>query len=274
MDSLAELARIAPDTYLFRYNNHTALFITTDEGAILVDPIGQENPRTPFLIKEAIRAVSDKPVKYLLISHSAADHSTGGAAFADTATIVSTARAAERIAAFNDPLTPVPGVTFDKTWSLTLGGKKIDLYPAEMCATDDYFILHYPAARVLMAVDYIQPRNLPFRTLLGHPDRIVDRLQWFHDNLEFDVLVSGHAAPGMTGTKEDVLAARQYLVDLCAAIDAARAGGAPDNSPQMLAAVRSRIEPQYGDWRRFDQFLALNVEGVIGWRSGAIAARP
>jgi glyoxylase-like metal-dependent hydrolase (beta-lactamase superfamily II) len=273
LESLAELARIAPDTYIFRYNNHTAMFIATDEGVVLTDPIGQENPRAPYLIKEAVRSVTEQPVKYLLISHSAADHSTGGAAFADTATVVGHTKAAERMAARNDPLSPAPTVTFDKNWSVELGGKKIDLIASDMSPTDDYFILHYPAGGVLMAVDFVQPKNVPFRTLLGHPDLVVERLKWIHDNLDFDVLVSGHATPLMTGTKEDVLEQRQYYLDLSDAIEAAKASGAADNSEQMVAAVRSRLEPRYGSWRRFDQFLALNIEGVLGWRSGAITAR-
>jgi glyoxylase-like metal-dependent hydrolase (beta-lactamase superfamily II) len=274
MDSLADLAKLTEDAYLFRWNNHTALFITTDEGTVLVDPIGQENPRTPFLIKEAVQAIGGKPVSHVLISHSAADHSTGGAAFADTATFVGTVKTAERMAAANDPLSPPPTVTFEKSWSLTLGGKTINLIPSEMSPTDDYFLLHYPAGRILMAVDYVQPKNVPFRTLLGDPDRIVERLQWIHDNLDFDVLVSGHATPFTTGTKEDVLEQRQYYLDLSDAIEAAKSAGAADNSPDMLAAVRSRLEPRYGQWRRFDAFLAMNVEGVLGWRSGAITGRP
>ena len=46
-ESLAEMVRIAPDVYTFRYANHVALIIVTDEGVILADPIGQQNPGRP-----------------------------------------------------------------------------------------------------------------------------------------------------------------------------------------------------------------------------------
>ena len=49
---------------------------------------GRCNPRTPALIKEAIRSVTAQPVRYVVYSHSAFDHSTGGAVFADTARFV------------------------------------------------------------------------------------------------------------------------------------------------------------------------------------------
>jgi hypothetical protein len=42
----------------------------------------------------------------------------------------------------------------------------------------------------------------------------------------------------------------------------------------MVAAVRSKLEPKYGSWRRFDEFLALNIEGLLGWRAGTITGRP
>ncbi len=265
-ESLAELARFAPDVYGFRYENHVALFIVTDEGVILADPIGQVNPRTPFVLKEAIRAVTDQPVKYVLYSHWGADHGMGGAVFADTAQFVGHRNTVEKIRGANDPTSPVPEITFDKHLPLELGGKRVDLYAAELSPKDDYFVLHYPASKVVMTVDYVQPRNIPFRTLLGHPDWIVERLQWIHDNLDFDVLVSGHATPQMTGTPADVLEQRQYYLDLSDAIAAAQAAGLADNSPEMVAAVRKTLEPKYASWRRFDEFLALNVEGMLRWR--------
>jgi len=266
-ETIAELARFAPDVYGLRYDNHVALFIVTDEGVILADPIGQLNPRTPSMLKEAIRTVTDQPVRYVLYSHWGADHGTGGAVFADTAQFVGHRNAASKIAAANDPTSPMPQITFDEHLPLELGGKRIDLYAAKLSPADDYFILHYPGGRVIMTVDFVQPHNAPFRTLLGHPDWIVERLQWIYDNLEFDVLVSGHASPQMTGTREDVVEARQYYLDLSEAIAAARAAGLVDNSDEMTAAVRTALAPRYGAWRRFDQFLALNIEGMIRWRA-------
>jgi len=267
-ESLAELVRFAPDVYGFRYVNHVALFIVTSAGVILVDPIGQVNRRTPALIKEAIRAVTSEPVRYVVYSHSAFDHSTGGAVFADTARFVGHANTVERIKAAKDPTTPAPDIVFDRKMSLELGGRSIDLYPADLSPTDDYIVVHDPASRLAMFVDLVQPRNVPFRTLLGHPDRINERFRWIEDHLDFDVILSGHATPGMSGTKQDVVEQRRYHEDLAAAIATARAVGLADASPEMTTLVRSLLHPQYGAWRRFDEFLALNIEGMIAWRAG------
>jgi len=267
-ESLAELVRLVPDVYGFRWANHVALFIVTDAGVILVDANGQVNPRTPSLLKEAIRPVTTHPVRHLVYCPSAFDHSTGGAVFSDTARFVGHKNTVDRIKAANDPTTPVPDIVFDKKTTLELGGRVVDLYPADLSPTDDYIVVHYPAGRVAMFVDLVQPRNVPFRTLLGHPERIVERLQWLEDKLDFDVIVSGHATPQMSGTKQDVVEQRVYYRDLSDAIATARAAGLADGSAEMTTLVGSILHPKYGAWRRFDEFLPLNIQGMIAWRAG------
>ena len=271
-ESLAELVRFTTDAYGFRWANHVALFIVTAAGVIVVDANGQVNPRTPSLLKEAIRSVTAQPVKYLVYSHSAFDHSTGGAVFADTACFVGHRNTVERIEGANDATTPAPDIVFDTKTTLELGGTRVDLYPADLSPTDDYIVVHHPAGRLAMFVDLVQPRNVPFRTLLGHPERVVERLRWLEEELDFDVIVSGHATPQMTGTKQDVAEQRRYYGDLSDAIAAARAAGVADASPEMTARVTTLLHPRYGSWRRFDEFLALNIQGMIAWRAGRAPA--
>src|SRR3989449_4914712 len=167
IESLAELVRFAPDTYGFRWANHVALFIVTDAGVILVDANGQVNPRTPSLIKEAIRSVTPQTVKYFVYSHSAFDHSTGGVVFADTARFVGHKNTVEPIKAKADPTTPAPEITFDKKTTLELGGRIADLYPASLSPTDGYISVHYPAGRPRTFAPLLHPRHSPVRTLLG-----------------------------------------------------------------------------------------------------------
>jgi len=71
----------------------------------------------------------------------------------------------------------------------------------------------------------------------------------------------------MVGTKADVLEQRDYYLALSDAIAKAGAAGHADNSPEMVGLVRAALEPRYGAWRRFDEFLALNVAGMIRWRA-------
>jgi glyoxylase-like metal-dependent hydrolase (beta-lactamase superfamily II) len=100
LESLAELVRVAPDAYLVRHQNHVALCIVAGEaGVVLIDPIGLLDPRVPELIRSAIGVVTEQPVRYVVYSHSSADHSTGAAIFADTAQFVGHRLTADRMAA-------------------------------------------------------------------------------------------------------------------------------------------------------------------------------
>jgi hypothetical protein len=77
----------------------------------------------------------------------------------------------------------------------------------------------------------------------------------------------------MAGTEQDVAEQRRYCGDLADAIATARATGIDDGPGAMTTLVRSILTPRYGAWRRFDEFLALNIEGMIAWHAGHERAR-
>src|SRR5438093_504879 len=51
----ADLTRLAEDTYAWRYQGYDTIFVVTDEGVILGDPIALTNPRETDLLKAVIR---------------------------------------------------------------------------------------------------------------------------------------------------------------------------------------------------------------------------
>jgi glyoxylase-like metal-dependent hydrolase (beta-lactamase superfamily II) len=255
------LLQLAEDTYLFSVTGYNTIFIVTDEGVIVTDPSSGVNMMASAQLKAAIQSVTDKPVKYVFYSHDHADHNTGGDVFADTAEFISHTRAAPKIAARNDPRSPVPTITFDDQMTLMLGGKTFELYYTGRNHSDNSIVLLYPDRRLLFAVDFIPVRSLLFRDLQdSYLDEWVDSLNFVEHRLDFDTLVPGH---GMVGTKANVREVRDYILDLQAAIRSARAKGLTDSSDEMVAAVRADLEPTYGSWGAFDMFLPLNIEGVI-----------
>jgi glyoxylase-like metal-dependent hydrolase (beta-lactamase superfamily II) len=265
--SLSELVRVKEDVYAFRYQNHVAMFVPTDEGVVLVDPIGMSNRQAPAVLKEAIRSVTDRPVRWMLYSHWGADHGMGGAVFRDTATFLSHRNAAPKIAAANDPGSPVPDVTFDGGIPFQVGGKTLILQHTALSPTDDYFAVYYPAQKVLMLVDQVRVKTIAFGDLQNaSPERMAEHLQYMADNFDFDALLWGHGAgPILVGTKQDLLDHRQYYVDLMEAVRAARAAGHADNSEAMVGAVRTALAPKYSTWGGFPNGVAGNVAGVVRW---------
>ena len=118
----------------------------TDEGVIAADPIALANPRAANLFKTVIATVTDQPVRYLILSHGNPDHAAGADVFADTATIVGTQRAADKLIALNSPRHLPPTLIVNDYMRLELGGKVVDLYAAGPVWGGDHVFLHYPAA--------------------------------------------------------------------------------------------------------------------------------
>jgi hypothetical protein len=269
--SVAELTRVRDDVYAFRYLGHVSLFVPTDEGVVVVDPIGGGgNPQAPVALKGAIASITSQPVRYLVYSHAAADHSTGGAVFADTATVVSHANAKAALEARNDPTTPVPTVTFEQMMPLDLGGKHFELHWSNLTPENDYLIFSYPAQKLIMTVDLGRVRTVAFREIpQASLERMVEWLAWVDETFECDVYLSGHGPrENMMGTRQDLRDHRQYYLDLMAAVQDARAAGHADNSDEMVAAVRAVLEPRYGSWVNFQSHIAENVKGAVRWSSG------
>jgi len=267
-----EVMEVAEDTYAFVAGGYISLFVVTDEGVIATDPSSQFDTERAARYEAAIASVTDQPVRYLVYSHSHPDHATGGDVFADTAVFVSHRNAVAKIAALNDARTPVPTLAFDDFLSIELGGTVVELYYAGRNHSDNNIVLLNPAQRVLFAVDFVPVESLLFQDLPdAYPEEWIESLRWIEENLDFDTLVPGH--PPLPGTKENVRQVRGYLEDLIAAVQAAQAEGLADNSPEMVASVRAALEPAYGTWANFEEWLPLNVEGLLAaWADPARSA--
>lgn len=268
--SADEVIPFGDDTYAFVSSGYVSLFVVTGAGVIATDPASQFDPDRVNRYKAAIEAVTDQPVRILVYSHDHADHATGGGVFIDTATFVSHRNAVEKIAAIGDPNTPVPTIAFDDYLALTLGDTTIELHYAGRNHSDNRVVLYHPAQRLAFAVDFIPVDSLPFRDL---PDfylpEWLESLTWVEENLDFDTLVIGHLP--VTGTKADVGEIRGYAEALIAAVETAQADGLADNSPEMIEAVGAALEPAYGTWANFEEYLPLNIEGVIRIMSAPVA---
>jgi glyoxylase-like metal-dependent hydrolase (beta-lactamase superfamily II) len=80
-----EIGNLTGDVYYARMDDYVSAFIVTPEGIVLVEPIGTEF--STWLKAELDRRFG-VPVRYVIYSHSHADHASGAAVYADTAQIV------------------------------------------------------------------------------------------------------------------------------------------------------------------------------------------
>ena len=80
-----EITQVTDDLYRAANNTHRTVFLVTDEGIILADPV---NVEFAAWLRSELDERFDVPVRYVLYSHSHADHASGGASFSDTAVFV------------------------------------------------------------------------------------------------------------------------------------------------------------------------------------------
>ena len=80
-----QIVPITGDLYRFGNGMWHGIFLVTEEGIILADPI---NPQIAEWLKGELDERFDLPVKYVIYSHSHFDHIEGGEVFRDTATFI------------------------------------------------------------------------------------------------------------------------------------------------------------------------------------------
>jgi glyoxylase-like metal-dependent hydrolase (beta-lactamase superfamily II) len=95
---------ITGDLYRAQNNNHYTVFLVTDEGIILADPL---NPPFAAWLKAELDERFDVPVRYVVYSHHHGDHASGGAVFEETAEYVGHENMLMHLALADDS-TPLP----------------------------------------------------------------------------------------------------------------------------------------------------------------------
>lgn len=150
-----EVETITDDVYGFRFTFYRNIFIVTDDGVIVVDPL---NPEAATIMREEIRKITDKPVKYVVYSHSHWDHISGGRVFKDEGAqfVAHEACAANFVENPNSDVV-MPDITYKDEYKISLGGKSLEMF---------YF---GPSHDNCMVPLLIQPANMLFMVDTANP---------------------------------------------------------------------------------------------------------
>ncbi len=246
-----EITKIAGEVYRFRNNNHFSVFAVTPAGIIATDPINAA--AATWLKDELKKRWPDRAIKFLVLSHDHADHSSGGEVWADTATVVAHENAKAVIIGEKRP-TAVPQVTFSDSATIELGGTVLELHYVGRNHSNNSLVMRFPKEKVAFAVDFIPVNAVSFRDF---PDAYID--EWIDslrrvEAMDFDILAPGH---GPLGTKANVTAFRGYLEDLrTQVLVAARAGKSLEDTKKSVDLSK------YKDWGGYEQMGQLNIEGM------------
>ena len=254
------------NVYIFRYGGHQSMFVVTSQGVIATDPISYLRPAKPYI--DAIKAVTDKPIKYVIYSHHHYDHIAGGQPFKDLgAVFVAHRRAKEHLLELkkqNALLADVvmPDQVVDDKKTLKLGDTTLELIYIGRNHSDNSLVMRLPKEKLVFVVDFAPIETVQFRNIPDNasPLEYIDSLKKL-DALDWERMIPGHPyAGGRLGTKKDVEDDIAYLQDLSAEVKkAADAGKCFDTAMKEIKL------PKYEKWASYDAFLPMNVERLCYW---------
>ncbi len=242
------ITNIKGDVWRFQNNFHFSVFVITEDGVIVGDPINSE---AAAWLEAEITKMTDKPVTHMIYSHSHGDHASGGSVFADTATVFAGANGPQDIDGV------IPETLVSAPMRFTSGDHTIEITPLGSGHGTDMLAMVIRPENVAFVVDVVTPKRLPFknfpRTNIGDYIEQIGVVE----TLDFDILAPGH---GVLGAKSDATENREYLEWLRDAVAAELKVG-----KSVEEIVETLDTDAYADWGAYDNWRNLNIQGMARW---------
>lgn len=238
--------------------------IVGDDGVLLVDSL-----RVPSFARDLIadvKKITDKPIHYVVDTHSHWDHSWGNEEFPDSTIIGHTNARAEmldlekrdwwmnRVVSAGDPwseeartvkITP-PDLTFDEKMSLHFGDRRIDLIYLGRAHTSGDIFIHLPDDGLLFTGDVAQDGGVPFM-LDGYPKDWVGTDTRLAE-VPCDRFMAGH---GPIGAPAALGEARDFIIAIADGVESAIADG--QDRDTAAKNVTASMTERFGGWRGFER---------------------
>jgi glyoxylase-like metal-dependent hydrolase (beta-lactamase superfamily II) len=259
----SDTMELAPGLYTFRAGGTRNIFMVTDAGVIATDPI---DPDSAAAYRAAIRAVTPKPVKYVVYSHEHWDHVRGGKIFKDEgAKFVAHANCATHFKEVPNPDVVMPDITFTGNYTVKLGGRKLDLIYLGPNHGNCLVVMRPDSenGKYLFVVDLATPGGAPLDYMPDYAPLAWIRSLKALEAMDSTVVIPGHGVP--VAHKSALAERRAYLEALMAAVKAEIDAGTPVN------AIPDKVKlPQFAHLRGYERNLRDNVRRIqtfygIGW---------
>jgi glyoxylase-like metal-dependent hydrolase (beta-lactamase superfamily II) len=195
--------------YMITDNVYQSMFMVYETGVVVVDA----PPSYARHISKAVAEVTDKPITYVIYSHSHIDHIGGVKWLGGNPIVIAQNETKRLLLRANDPNRPVPTVTFRDQYTLAVGSQVLELSYHGNAHEPGNIYIYAPEQKTLMVVDIVFPGWMPWRAFAlaqdipGYFEQVeeIERMNW-------DTLVSGHVE--RTGTHADVKLQLEFMNDL------------------------------------------------------------
>jgi len=243
-----EITHITGDVWRFQNNFHTSVFVVTAKGVLVTDPI---NAEAAAWLEAEIDSRFGATVEALVYSHSHGDHASGGAVFADTATVIAQENAPAEIDGVS------PDIRFAERMSFTSGDHSFELTALGPGHGTDMLAMVIRPEGVAYVVDVVSPGRLPYKDFPGADIAGLIEQTRRVEALDFDILAPGHSR---LGDKADAVEAREYVEWLRAAVAAELNAG--KTADEIVAGLDTSA---YQDWGAYGMWRDLNIQGMARW---------
>jgi len=259
--ALPKLEKVKDDLYLIensdvtpealRYWGGNITVCLTNQGAILIDA---KYARAHDDVVAKVKSLTDKPIKYVILTHNHGDHAEGAPQLeAMGATVIISNDDRDNMARGANA-TWLPGQTYTGQARLFLGGKELQLYQFRGHTRGDT-VVYFPALRVITLGDMLTTNPLmPPTVNYADGGSWTDWTQSIDEilKMDFDLAIPGH---GPMVTKGQVLEIRNKYVkfqqriremnrarkspdEIAAALKQEFNWSQPNNLPGFLAELR------------------------------------
>jgi glyoxylase-like metal-dependent hydrolase (beta-lactamase superfamily II) len=208
------VGRVERNLYWVTDGVYQSAFLATPDGVVLFDapPSIGHNLRSAVDEVAAAEGVTNR-VTHLVYSHHHADHGGAAALFDGDVTRIGHEETRRLLLRDNDPGRPVPDVTFADSYTLEVGGERVELSWHGSNHSPDNIYMHFPGHDTLMFIDVVNAGWVPIynvnltedvRGYMDAPD-VALSFPWTH-------FISGHL--GRLATRDDVAVHQQYITDI------------------------------------------------------------
>jgi len=273
------LHELAPNVYASVFPEYDDLgnggIIVTDEGVVLIDT----DVRTVDRVTAMIRGLTNQPIRFLINTHHAFDHSSANCLWAAQGVTIIGSRSCREVMIAHGELNfrrwtdrvpevgvvlkekgitvALPQLTFEHDLQLHLGGKTIELSHHGHAHSPGDIIIYLPEDQVLFAGDLLWVGFFPNVREADVPNQI-KVVDWLLSQ-PVRYYIPGHGP--VTADREEIVTMRNFLSFLYEQIvKIVREGG---TLTEIKTAIEEPLAQSHTDWRGRN-FLTTAVEVIYG----------
>ncbi|MCP5373206.1 MAG: MBL fold metallo-hydrolase [Hyphomicrobiales bacterium] len=283
-DKTVTFAKLAEGAYAYTAEGDPNTGVIVGDDAVMVI----DTQATPFMAEDVvrhIRQVTDKPIKYILLSHYHAVRVLGAAAYG-AENVIASRRTHELIVergqfdydselgrfprlfqgAETIPGLTWPNIVFDGKLTVDLGNRPVEIWNPGRGHTQGDTIAWLPDVGVLYSGDLVEFGATPYTgdAHLADWPATLDALR----ALKPSKLVPGRGDALQTPElcEEAMRQTQAFITDLYAGAQAARARGA--DLKGAFDSIKAAMDPKYGDWVIYEHCMPFDVSRAFDEAGG------